>query len=107
MPTRNINLTDHFDAFVASEIESGRYSNASEVLRAGLRMLEQRTQEDQQKLDRLRTLAAEGFAQLDQGLGISVSNEEELTAFMDKIRRAVKERSGKMEHNPEVCGKDL
>jgi len=40
MPTRNINLTDHFDRFVQRQIDIGQYKNASEVLRAGLRLLE-------------------------------------------------------------------
>lgn len=41
MPTRNINLTPEMDKFVARRIREGRYANASEVLRAGIRALEQ------------------------------------------------------------------
>src|SRR5713101_4044314 len=37
MPTRNINLTPGLDRFVATKVKSGRYENASEVVRAGLR----------------------------------------------------------------------
>lgn len=33
-------LGDHFDKFIQSEIESGRYKSASEVIRSGLRILE-------------------------------------------------------------------
>ena len=33
MPTRNVNLTDHYDHFVESLIASGRFKNASEVMR--------------------------------------------------------------------------
>jgi putative addiction module CopG family antidote len=40
MPTRNVNLTDELDRFVAKKVRSGRYENASEVVRAGLRTLE-------------------------------------------------------------------
>jgi antitoxin ParD1/3/4 len=40
MPTRNVNLTDELDRFVSEKIESGRYENASEVVRAALRTLE-------------------------------------------------------------------
>jgi len=36
----SIILGDHFEKFVQSEIKSGRYSSASEVLRSGLRLLE-------------------------------------------------------------------
>ena len=37
MPTRNVNLTDHYDQFVEGQVSAGRYQNASEVMRAGLR----------------------------------------------------------------------
>jgi len=40
MPTRNVNLTDELDRFVLAEVESGRYKNASEVVRAALQTLE-------------------------------------------------------------------
>ncbi len=36
----SIILGDHFDDFVKSEMESGRYASASEVIRSGLRLLE-------------------------------------------------------------------
>ena len=78
MPTRNINLTEHFDRFVDEQVEAGRYKNASEVFRAGLRLLEHQTQTDEQKLTLLRKLAADGFRMLDQGQGLSVSNEDGL-----------------------------
>lgn len=35
-------LGDHFDAFVTSQIASGRYQNATDVVRSGLRLLEER-----------------------------------------------------------------
>lgn len=35
-------LGDHFDAFVASQVEAGRYQNATDVIRSGLRLLEER-----------------------------------------------------------------
>jgi antitoxin ParD1/3/4 len=54
MPTRNINLTLQMDSFVDAKIRSGQYANASEVLRAGLRALEQAEQEDQAKIQALR-----------------------------------------------------
>jgi len=45
MPTRNINLTPGLDRFVATKIKSGRYENASEVVRAGLRTLKRQEKE--------------------------------------------------------------
>ncbi len=44
MPTRNVNLTDELDHFVLQKVESGRYENASEVVRAALRTLEREEQ---------------------------------------------------------------
>lgn len=40
MPTHNIVLTDHQSDFIKDLVSSGRYQNASEVLRAGLRLVE-------------------------------------------------------------------
>ncbi len=40
MPTQNVNLADHHANFIRSSVDSGRYRNASEVVRAGLRLLE-------------------------------------------------------------------
>ncbi len=36
----NVNLGPHFDRFVQQQIEEGRFQNVSEVIRAGLRLLE-------------------------------------------------------------------
>lgn len=38
----SISLDDHFAAFLADQVDAGRYSSASEVVRAGLRLLEER-----------------------------------------------------------------
>ena len=65
MPTRNINLTPEMDQFVDAKIHSGQYANASEVLRAGLRALEQDEQENQAKLHALRTAVQAG---IDSGI---------------------------------------
>jgi antitoxin ParD1/3/4 len=45
MPTRNIVLTNRLEQFVNALVSSGRYQNASEVIREGLRLLEQREME--------------------------------------------------------------
>jgi antitoxin ParD1/3/4 len=62
MPTRNVNLTDGLDRFVAAKIENGRYENASEVMRAGLRALEREEREFEAKVEALRTAIDEGDA---------------------------------------------
>ena len=67
MPTRNVNLTKHLDDFVEETVASGRYSNASEVIRDGLRLLEQRSQEASVRLQHLSEAADAGFAAIDRG----------------------------------------
>ncbi len=62
MPTRNVNLTDELDRFVATRIENGRYESASEVVRAALRTLEREEQEYEAKLALLRQAIDEGDA---------------------------------------------
>ena len=62
MPTRNVNLTDELDSFVRAKVESGRYENASEVVRAALRTLEREEQQYEAKLAALRTAIDEGDA---------------------------------------------
>ena len=62
MPTRNVNLTDELDRFVATRIETGRYENASEVVRAALRTLEREEQEYEAKLAALRAAVDAGYA---------------------------------------------
>ncbi|KKA43837.1 MULTISPECIES: type II toxin-antitoxin system ParD family antitoxin [Salinivibrio] len=52
----SITLGEHFDGFIASQIETGRYSSTSEVVRAALRLLENQ----ETKLHTLRQLLVEG-----------------------------------------------
>ena len=54
MPTRNVNLTPELDKFILEKVESGRYENASEVVRAALRSLERNEREYEAKLAALR-----------------------------------------------------
>jgi antitoxin ParD1/3/4 len=54
----SITLGEHFDGFIANQINTGRYGSVSEVIRAGLRKLE----DEERKLETLRALIAEGHA---------------------------------------------
>ena len=92
MPTRNINLTNRYDQFVDELVTSGRFSSASEVMRAGLRLLEGQAREENEKLTLLRSLASEAFSELDQGQGIVMDGEQQLAEFIGQIgRRAAEE----------------
>src|SRR5229473_5847115 len=89
MPTRNVNLTDHFDHFIETRVTSGRFSNASEVVREGLRLLEQREQEDKAKIEWLRAAAKQGFDQIDRGEGIEFESMDDLAAYVHQIGEEV------------------
>jgi len=54
----SVSLGDHFAAFIEDKVKEGRYGSASDVIRAGLRLLEA----EEAKLERLRELIAEGEA---------------------------------------------
>ena len=69
MPKTSVTISDHFDGFIAGQVEAGRYETASEVVRAGLRMLEDYETGYQRKLDALREHLDEGIAELDRGEG--------------------------------------
>jgi antitoxin ParD1/3/4 len=90
VPTRNVNLTEHLDSFIEKGVSSGRFSNASEVVREGLRLLEQRQQEDKAKLEWLRAAAKEGFDDIDRGDFVTLRTDQDIEELM---RRAIEEAS--------------
>ena len=67
MPTRNVVLTKHQEKLIEKLVGSGRYQNASEVIREGLRLIERREAEDAAKLEALRAAAATGIAAIEAG----------------------------------------
>lgn len=89
MPTRNVVLTDHQESLIGALVDSGRYQNASEVLREGLRMLEQREAEDAARLDALRRAVDIGRCDIDQGRFDVLSGPEEIAAYLDEVEADV------------------
>ena len=83
MPTRNVNLTQELDRFVLARVESGRFENASEVVRAALRTLEREERLFDAKLEALRAAIDEGdrsgvaegevFAQVREALNLAAN----------------------------------
>ena len=73
MPKTSVTISQHFDDFISSQVEGGRYETASEVVRAGLRMLEDYETGYQRQLDALREHLDEGIAELDRGEGVRMS----------------------------------
>jgi len=89
MPTRNVFLTEHLDRFIASGIEEGLYSNASEVVREGLRLLEQRYREDKARTEWLRGAVQEGIDQIERGEGIEFASMDDLAEHIRAIGEEV------------------
>jgi antitoxin ParD1/3/4 len=87
MPTRNINLTNQLDRFVEKRISSGRYGNASEVVREGLRLLEERERETKAKLEWLRGAVQEGLDDLDRGQSVELDTGRELDAHLKRLAK--------------------
>lgn len=95
MPTRNINLTGHLHRFIERQVTSGHYSNASEIVRAALRLLEREEQERQVKLKALRRAARHGFDEIDQGKGIVLEGKKAVKQFIAEIEAEVRSRAAK------------
>jgi antitoxin ParD1/3/4 len=74
----------HFENFIEKLIESGRYSTASEVIRDGLRIIEEREQSREAKLEALRAAIQEG---LD-----SPSEEVDIDEWMEDVKRRGRQR---------------
>jgi antitoxin ParD1/3/4 len=93
VPTRNINLTEHFDRFVERQVSSGRYSNASEIVRDALRLLEEQEHERAAKLKALRQTARQGFDEIDQGQGIVLKGKTAIRRWIAEIEAEVRTKA--------------
>ncbi len=89
IPTGNVNLTKQFDDFITKRIASGESSNASEVVREALRLLEERQLEHAAKLAWLRGAINESINDFETGDLTSIDSEQELEAFFDSIHEEV------------------
>jgi antitoxin ParD1/3/4 len=78
MPTRNVVLTQYQADMIDRLVKEGRYQNASEVLRKGLRMVE----DEEAKLQALRDAINVGLADSAAGRYRSFESNEELDAFV-------------------------
>jgi antitoxin ParD1/3/4 len=91
MPTRNVVLTERQEALVEALVSSGRYQNASEVLREGLRLIEQAEAEQAAKLEALRKAARVGMEALERGDVRAFRSVDDLMTHLDGVAaRAVR-----------------
>jgi antitoxin ParD1/3/4 len=88
---KTISLTAKDDAFIAAQLEAGEYGNASEVVRAGLRLLEQ----EQLKLAALRLAIDEGDAAYARG---------EFTAYTEPGQLAADLKAKLLKHHDRSRG---
>jgi antitoxin ParD1/3/4 len=85
MPT-SVALSPHFEAFIREQVKSGRYNNASEVVRAGLRLLEDRHARSKIQHEEMRAAIAAGLA---SGPGQSAD------AVLDRLEKKYRKLGGK------------
>lgn len=76
MATMNISLTTQLDRFVRDKVKSGLYNNSSEVVREGLRLLRQRDETEQLKLEILRREVQRGIEAGDKGSYVTQTLDE-------------------------------
>jgi antitoxin ParD1/3/4 len=87
----NVSLTPELEHFVNQKVESGKYQTASEVIRDGLRLLLEREELHQEKLEELRRAIAVGIDQADQGK-VAPLDARATLARVRKKRQARKDR---------------
>lgn len=96
MPTRNVSLTNHYDDFIEAGVKSGRFNNASEAVRVGLSLLEQRDKEYEARLVWLQGAAKEAFEAFDRGEGIEVDDIHDYVSRTVAEGRAVRMRTSEL-----------
>ena len=79
MKTTSVALGTYFDNFIRTKVDEGRYNNASEVIRAGLRLLEER----EIRLKELKQSISDG---LDSGIATDFKSEE-LLKTLKNVKR--------------------
>jgi antitoxin ParD1/3/4 len=89
MPTRNVVLTDYQAELVERLVSSGRYQNASEVLREGLRLVENQEAEGKARIKVLREAARNGIADIEAGRYRTFDTATEFKRHLDNLREDV------------------
>jgi len=89
MPTRNVSLTEKQAKFVRRSVDEGEYRNASEVVRAGLRLLQQQEKSRKMKLKMLRRMVKQASDQIDRGdyIDVDLDNLDEFVESLSPISK--------------------
>ena len=95
MPARNVVLTDRQEELVETLVRSGRYQDGSEVLCAGLQLLEQQEAQDASQLRALREAALIGADALDRGEFKEFADIGELQAYLSDLSDKVIPKTAK------------
>lgn len=82
MPKRSVLLTEHQERVIEKLVETGRYQDASDVVREGLRLVEERESNDAAKLDALRQAIDAGIDAVDRGDYKQFDSIEELERYL-------------------------
>jgi antitoxin ParD1/3/4 len=82
MPTRNVVITDKQAEMIDRLVSSGRYQNASEVLREGLRLIESRDADEKARLKAFREAVCVGVADSDAGRVRRFESTGELRSYL-------------------------
>jgi len=90
MPTRNVVITDHQQQFIESLVASGRFQNASEVLRDGIRLVEYRESRNAARLEALKAAAQTGWDDVAAGRYTDI-DDADLDEFIASIGRLDRE----------------
>jgi antitoxin ParD1/3/4 len=94
MPTRNVDLTEHFDEFIASGVQAGRFTDTSAAVHEGLDLLEQREQQDRKRSEWLVGAAQSAIESLDRGEGRSFSSRDEMAEYIYGLARKANAQFG-------------
>ncbi len=88
----NISLTPDLEQYVHGKVQGGMYHSASEVVREGLRLLKQKDEPHQKKLEQLRQEIQIGIDQADRGQ-LKPLTDEVVSDIKDRGRRRLAARN--------------
>ncbi len=94
VPTQNVVLTDQQAAFIETMVAAGKYQNASEVVREGLRLIEQRETDNAVKLNELREAIQLGLDSFERGEYDTFETAESLALHLQTLAAQAKAEVG-------------